>query len=150
MGLFKLLSITGLILLPRSNLSRFWFERRSEETEAGKSVRSRSIYAHTTGMQVEKYLYHVYIVTNRHHTVLYTGMTGWGFHRILQHIRKENPGFTQKYNLNKLVWFEEYGEVTAAIAREKQIKRWSRKKKEWLIELKNPEWKDLLMDHKKR
>lgn len=95
-------------------------------------------------MRVEKYLYHVYIVTNRHHTVLYTGMTGWGYHRILQHIRKEKPGFTKKYNLNKLVWYEEHGEVTEAIAREKQIKRWSRKKKEWLIEMKNPEWKDLL------
>ena len=90
-------------------------------------------------MRVEKYLYHVYIVTNRHNTVLYTGMTGWGVYRILQHVRQEKPGFTKKYNINKLVYFEEFTEVTQAIEREKQIKRWSRKKKEWLIEIKNPQ-----------
>jgi len=95
-------------------------------------------------MRVEKHLYHVYILTNKHHTVLYIGMTGWGIVRILQHIRKEKPGFTKKYNINKLVYYEEYREVTEAIAREKQLKRWSRKKKVRLIESLNPEWKNLL------
>ena len=95
-------------------------------------------------MRIAKHLYHVYIMTNRHHTVLYVGMTGWGVYRILQHIRKEKPGFTKRYNMNKLVYYEEYEEVMDAINREKQIKRWSRKKKEMLIAIKNPEWKNLL------
>ncbi len=85
-------------------------------------------------------------MTNRHHTVLYTGMTGWGVYRILQHVRQEKPGFTKKYNLDKLVYYEEYSEVMDAINREKQIKRWNRKKKEALIATKNPEWKNLLLN----
>jgi len=95
-------------------------------------------------MRVEKHLYHMYILTNRHHTVLYVGMTGWGVYRILQHNRKEKPGFTKRYNINKLVYYEEYEEVLDAINREKQVKRWSRKKKEKLVATKNPEWKSLL------
>ncbi len=98
-------------------------------------------------MRAEKHLYHVYIMTNKHHIVLYTGMTGWGIHRILQHIRQEKPGFTKRYNLSKLVYYEEYTEVVDAINREKQIKRWSRKKKEALIATKNPEWKNLLIKY---
>ena len=95
-------------------------------------------------MNLGKHIYHVYIMTNQHHTVLYVGMTGKGIERIFEHINKIKPGFTSRYNINKLVYFEEYGEVLDAIAREKQLKRWSRKKKVWLIERKNPEWKDLL------
>ncbi len=95
-------------------------------------------------------LYHVYIMTNRHHTVLYTGMTGLGPDRIRQHRRGEVQGFTKRYNLNKLVHLEEFEEVLDAIAREKQIKRWSRKKKIALIERYNPEWKDLYEDFRKR
>ncbi|MEX0906449.1 MAG: GIY-YIG nuclease family protein [Balneolaceae bacterium] len=108
-----------------------------------KSVRNSYLQDHKS-MKVDKYLYHVYILTNKHHSVLYVGMTGWDVHRILQHIRREKPGFTKRYNLNKLIYFEEYDEVMDAINREKQIKRWSRKKKETLIATKNPGWKNLL------
>ena len=94
-------------------------------------------------MKEKRHIYHVYIVTNRHHTVLYTGMTGRGLFRIIEHIEKINPGFTKKYNLNKLVYLERFTEVTDTIAREKQIKKWSRKKKVWLIEKYNPGWEDL-------
>ena len=94
-------------------------------------------------MREKEYLYHVYILTNKHHTVLYTGMTGREFFRIIAHKKKLIGGFTSRYNINKLVYWEEFDNVYDAIAREKQIKRWSRKKKIALIEHYNPEWKDL-------
>lgn len=94
-------------------------------------------------MRPGKHIYHVYIMSNRSHSTLYVGMTGAGYVRTEQHINKVFDGFTKKYNVTKLVYFEEYSEVWDAIAREKQIKRWSRKKKEWLIETKNPNWDDL-------
>jgi putative endonuclease len=98
-------------------------------------------------MKEKKYIYHVYIMTNRHHTVLYTGMTGKGLFRIHEHIEKVNPGFTKKYNINKLVFLERFTEVIEAIAREKQIKRWSREKKVWLIEKYNPGGEDLFLKY---
>lgn len=87
--------------------------------------------------------YAVYIMTNRRHTVLYTGMTNALFNRGWQHKQKMAKGFTQKYNVDKLVYFEEYENVWDAIEREKQIKGWTRKKKEALINTLNPEWRDL-------
>ena len=86
-------------------------------------------------------------MTNRHHTVLYTGMTGKGLFRIHEHIVKKNPGFTKKFNINKLVYLECFTEVTDAIAREKQIKKWSRKKKVWLIKKYNPGWENLFVKY---
>jgi putative endonuclease len=74
-------------------------------------------------MKRDQHIYHVYIMTNLHHTVLYTGMTGKGLFRIYEHIQKLNPGFTKTYNINKLVYLERFTEVTDAIAREKQIKK---------------------------
>ena len=61
-----------------------------------------------------------------------------------QHLHKVYRGFTSKYNVTKLLYHEEFDNVQDAIAREKQIKRWSRKKKTWLIERKNPNWADLM------
>jgi len=98
-------------------------------------------------MRRNKHIYHVYIMTNRHHTVLYIGVTGRGLLRIKEHIDKVNPGFTKKYNVNKLVYIERFTEVIEAIAREKQLKKWSRKKKEWLIEKYNPKWEDLFLKY---
>lgn len=98
-------------------------------------------------MKMKKHIYHVYIMTNRYHTVFYTGMTGKGLFRIQEHIEKKNPGFTKKYNINKLVYLQRFTEVTEAIAREKQLKKWSRKKKVWLIEKYNPHWKDLFLNY---
>ena len=92
-------------------------------------------------MGMEKH-YCVYILTNRHHTVLYTGVTGDLGKRIHQHREKAVPGFTNRYNVDKLVYYE-VGDVTAAIAREKQIKAGSRRKKFALINGMNPEWRDL-------
>jgi putative endonuclease len=86
--------------------------------------------------------YYVYIMTNNSKT-LYTGMTNDLTRRVYEHKQKLIPGFTQKYNITKLVYFEETSDVNAAISREKQIKGWLREKKITLIESMNPEWKDL-------
>jgi|ERR1051326_1034354 putative endonuclease len=90
--------------------------------------------------------YHVYILTNRWKTVLYTGMTNSLERRIWEHKNKTYDGFTKKYNCDRLVYYETYDEVDQAIGREKQLKPWSRKKKTWLIETMNPEWNDLAAD----
>ena len=75
--------------------------------------------------------------------MLYTGVTNNLERRMYEHKNKLIPGFASKYNLKKLVYFEETIDVNAAITREKQIKGWLRKKKVALIELENPEWNDL-------
>lgn len=85
-------------------------------------------------------------MTNRHHTVLYTGVTNDLVRRVFQHRDKTIPGLTSRYNLDKLVFFEETSDVLAAIAREKQIKGGSRRKKIALIEGMNPGWRDLYDD----
>jgi len=87
--------------------------------------------------------YFVYIITNRMRGVLYTGITNDLVRRVYEHKKKLVPGFTTKYNLTRLVFFEDTVDVSAAIAREKQIKGWLRKKKIDLIELQNPRWQDL-------
>ena len=88
--------------------------------------------------------YYVYIITNTHNTVLYVGLTNNLDARISEHIRQENPkSFSARYNLHKLVYFEEHEFIKTAIRREKYIKGKNRKWKVDLIMLKNPEWKDL-------
>ncbi len=86
--------------------------------------------------------YYVYIMTNNSKT-LYTGMINNLKRRVYEHKRKLIEGFTKKYNINKLVYYEETSNVTASIVREKQIKGWLRRKKIQLIESTNPDWKDL-------
>ncbi|MBS3742224.1 MAG: GIY-YIG nuclease family protein [Candidatus Cloacimonetes bacterium] len=86
--------------------------------------------------------YYVYIMTNNSRT-LYTGVTNNLERRVYQHKHRLAKGFTNRYNIDQLVYYEDYPEINAAIAREKQIKGWLRKKKIALIESKNPEWKDL-------
>ncbi len=86
--------------------------------------------------------YYVYITASTSRT-LYTGITNNMERRVLQHRRKLVGEFTARYNINRLVYYEVSGEILAAIAREKQIKSWSRKKKITLIESVNRDWKDL-------
>ena len=90
--------------------------------------------------------YYVYFVTNNSNTVLYTGMTNDLERRVKEHKGHLNSGFTQKYNCNKLVYFEKYFTALEAINREKQIKSGSRKKKNDLVNSINQEWKDLSKD----
>lgn len=88
----------------------------------------------------------VYIMTNKNNKVLYTGVTSDLVNRVIQHKQKRVKGFTAKYNVDKLVWFEEVGDPEFAIKREKQIKAGSRQKKVDLINAINPDWRDLFED----
>lgn len=87
--------------------------------------------------------FYVYIATNQRNTVLYTGMTNNLQGRMWQHKNKVVESFTSKYNINKLVWYETFNNPIDAIAGEKRIKGWTRKKKIGLIIKDNPEFKDL-------
>ena len=91
-------------------------------------------------------MYYVYMLTNWNNRVLYTGVTNDLERRIYEHKNKLVKGFTAKYNVNKLVYFECTSDITAAITREKQIKGWTRQKKNELIQSVNPKWRDLSMD----
>jgi len=90
--------------------------------------------------------YYVYLITNWNNKVMYVGVTNNLERRIYEHKNKLVKGFTEKYNVNKLVRFlplVETQDVTAAIAREKEIKKWRREKKNQLVNRINPNWKDL-------
>lgn len=87
--------------------------------------------------------YYVYIMTNTGNTVLYTGVTNNLSRRVFEHQHKLTPGFTSRYNVVKLVYYEEYDQIIDAIAREKQIKAGSRRKKIELINSINGDWGDL-------
>ena len=89
--------------------------------------------------------YHVYIMASASR-VLYIGVTNDLARRVMQHQQKRIPGFTARYRVTELVYFEAFGEIRAAIAREKHIKGWLRARKISLIESFNPRWKDLSGD----
>jgi|TARA_B110000967_G_C18469475_1_gene356635 putative endonuclease len=96
-------------------------------------------------MATEK-AYYVYMLCNWNNTVLYIGVTGNLPKRLVEHRNKIHDGFSQKYNLSKLVYFEQSSDVIAAIGREKQLKKWRREKKNKLVETINPTWCDLSLD----
>ena len=91
-------------------------------------------------MDTESY---VYLLANKHNNVLYTGVTSDLIRRVYEHKNKLVKGFTQKYNVDRLVYYEACEHIVVAIEREKQIKGWSRKKKDDLINALNPVWDDL-------
>ena len=91
-------------------------------------------------------VYFVYIMSNVS-KMLYTGVTNDVEGRAFEHKSKRAPGFTKRYNMHKLVYFESFGNIQEAIRREKQIKGWVRAKKVALIESVNPQWADLAEDH---
>ena len=91
---------------------------------------------------MERKTYYVYIMTNKIHSVLYTGVTSDLARRVWEHKQGLVEGFTKKYKVNKLLYVEPFDYVLDAIAREKQIKAGSRKKKGGLIDEANPQWKD--------
>ncbi|MBR5022707.1 MAG: GIY-YIG nuclease family protein [Oscillospiraceae bacterium] len=88
-------------------------------------------------------MYFVYILSNWNDSVIYIGVTGNLPRRLYEHRNHLVDGFSSKYNTDKLVYFEQSNDVYSAIAREKQLKGWTRKKKNDLIMKVNPEWKDL-------
>jgi len=86
---------------------------------------------------------YVYVLTNWNSRVIYVGVTNDLERRVFEHKNKLVKGFTEKYNVNKLVYFEETGDVNAALAREKEIKKWRREKKNALVTNSNPQWTEL-------
>jgi putative endonuclease len=85
----------------------------------------------------------VYMMTNKSRVVLYTGVTNSLMRRVWQHQNSEIKGFTKKYKVNRLVYYENFNDPRDAITREKEIKGWRRSKKNALVETKNPKWADL-------
>ena len=88
-------------------------------------------------------MYFVYILSNWDDSVLYIGVTSNLPRRLYEHRNHLADGFTKQYNVHKLVYYEQTSDVNSAIAREKQLKGWSRKKKNDLISKMNPQWADL-------
>ena len=91
-------------------------------------------------------MYYVYILSNWDDSVLYIGVTGNLPRRLYEHRNGLVEGFTKKYNVHKLVYYEHTNDVYSAISREKQLKKWRREKKNQLIEAMNPQWRDLSLD----
>ncbi len=92
------------------------------------------------------YIYYIYILSSQNNTVLYTGVTNDLVRRCYEHKSKLNKGFTQKYNVNKLVYYEVFDQIDFAIAREKQIKGLTRIKKDILIDKVNPNRTELYLN----
>src|SRR5438874_119711 len=90
--------------------------------------------------------YYLYMMTNKHQNVLYTGVTNDLRRRVNEHKDKKIEGFSKQYNTDRLVYYEEFYEIDQAIAREKQIKAGSRKNKDLLVSKMNPEWRDLSLE----
>ncbi len=86
--------------------------------------------------------YHVYMLASGRHGTLYVGVTNDLARRIFEHKEQLTEGFTSRYGVTRLVWYESYNQITEAIAREKELKKWRRDWKIWLIEEMNPEWED--------
>ena len=86
---------------------------------------------------------YVYFLTNYNNKVLYIGVTSNLEQRLWEHKNKTVKGFSSKYNTTKLVYFEQFSDIVNAISREKQLKGWSRNKKDFLVNKMNSEWKDL-------
>ena len=90
-------------------------------------------------------MYYVYILANWNNKVIYVGVTNNLERRMYEHKNKLADGFTKRYNINKLVYFDSTTDVRAAIEREKQLKGWRRQRKNELVEKLNPTWKDLAL-----
>jgi putative endonuclease len=87
--------------------------------------------------------FYVYLLASRRHGTLYLGVTNDLVRRVHEHKGKAAPGFTARYGVDRLVWYETYDEPIVAITREKELKKWRRDWKIRLIEEQNPEWRDL-------
>ena len=119
-----------------------WHQREATDSRIvilSAAKNQREAMSTTTGDEKN---YFVYVMSNRTHT-LYAGVTNDLVRRVFEHKNKLFEGFTARYSLDRLVYFEQTTDVGAAIAREKQLKGWLRSKKVALIESKNPRWQDL-------
>ena len=98
-------------------------------------------------IQMTEKAYYVYILTNWNNKVMYVGITNNLERRIYEHKEKVVKGFTKKYNVNKLVFYEQTSDIAEALNREKEIKKWRREKKNRLVVNTNPLWRDLSEDY---
>ena len=89
--------------------------------------------------------YYVYILTNKYNNVMYVGITNDLRRRLYEHQQELTDGFTKRYHVHKLVYYESTGDPASAIAREKEIKGWTRKRKNALVESQNPNWEELII-----
>jgi putative endonuclease len=87
--------------------------------------------------------FYVYLLASRRHGTLYLGVTNDLVRRVHEHKSRNTPGFSARYGVDRLVWFETYDDPTGAISREKELKKWRREWKIRLIEELNPDWRDL-------
>ena len=94
---------------------------------------------------MKRHNYYLYIMANRSRTI-YVGVTNNIERRVLEHKEKRVPGFTAKYNIGRLVFYQRFPNINEAIQAEKKVKAWRREKKIALIEAENPHWKDLAAD----
>ena len=90
--------------------------------------------------------YYVYMMANKKNGTLYIGVTNDLLRRVIEHKQRKIKAFTEKYKLDKLVWYEQTSDIKIAIQKEKQMKKWYRKYKENVIKELNPEWKDLFIE----
>jgi putative endonuclease len=95
---------------------------------------------------MEEKTYYVYLLTNWNNKVMYVGITNDLVRRIYEHKEKFVKGFTEKYNVTKLVYYEQTPDISEALNREKEIKKWRREKKNRLVVNTNPQWRDLSED----
>lgn len=112
------------------------------ETSVIPSV-ARDLSPPTKKLRTMSKRYYVYVLTNWNNKVMYVGVTSDLARRLYEHMTKAADGFTAKYNVRKLVYFEKTSDVRSAIAREKQLKGWRREKKNALVRQHNPQWRDL-------
>lgn len=95
---------------------------------------------------MKAHIYYVYILANKNNSVLYVGVTNDIIRRAAEHKSKINKGFTYRYNVDKLIYFEVHGYIEDAILREKRLKKWNRQWKIDLIEKENKNWEDLSLE----
>jgi putative endonuclease len=130
------------------------FDRGPQMIDGGISRNKKDLYVistkgeiflpgYGTNLMVNERRYYVYLLTNWNNRVIYVGVTNDLMRRIYEHKNKLVEGFTKKYNIHKLVYFEETNDVNSALAREKEIKKWRREKKNNLVSAMNPHWNDL-------
>lgn len=123
-------------------MARFWILRPASEgvlwTKAGGTQNDKRM-----GSEVTMRQYYIYIMTNKRNGTLYVGVTNNLTRRVYEHKHKLVEGFTSKYGLDRMVYYEVFDDIRLAIAREKQIKGWLRVRKIALIESRNPDWNDL-------
>ena len=116
---------------------------KSKREMPDNGLPARQTFLITTYVYYNSFMYYVYILTNKNNSTFYIGFTGRLIRRSYEHKEEIMPGFTRRYQIHKLLYYEQYTDVRDALAREKKLKKWRRKWKIDLINKFNPGWRDL-------